>query len=62
MVGLVPEYFVTHISTTASRFVNQDHSIHDGPDLQIKFLTMPSFNLLEIEIVPNEAMGVPVEN
>lgn len=26
------------------------------------FLTTPSFNLLEIEIVPNEAKGVPVEH
>lgn len=33
-----------------------------APVSEPAFLTTASFNLLEIEIVPNEATGVPVEN
>lgn len=33
-----------------------------APNLHTISLTTPSFNLLEIEIVPNEATGIPVEN
>lgn len=61
---LVPIIF-SHISA-ASRFnlftVYQDTSPSImAPIYKIRFLTTPSFNLLEIEIVPNEAGGVPVE-
>lgn len=54
----------THITNIEIQLVNHfssDRPILYGPVLQMKFLTTPFFNLLEIKMVPNEAVGVPQE-